>query len=221
MNTRNANIIFLALAAIHLYTIVIGASDYAPYSKVLLIPALALSYYTQTQERGISGTVLFALFCSWLGDTLLIFTSISPLFFLLGLGSFFLAHSFYIYTFVKKGKQPPIDSITISVLAIAILNLAFMLSQLLPVLPQGMKIPVIAYGMILTTALASTLYLRKKLGMEWGILIGGVVLFILSDALIAFNRFLPETLSDIPNVSFCIMLTYILAQGLIIKAIIK
>jgi uncharacterized membrane protein YhhN len=221
MNTKNANIIFFALSAIHLSTIVIGATEYAPYTKVLLIPSLALYYYTQTQEDTRINTVLLALFCSWLGDTFLIFTSISPLYFLLGLGSFFFAHSFYIYTFVKKGEKPPFDSITISIVALAIVNLIFMLSLLLPVLPEAMQIPVIAYGTILTTALSSTLYLRKKLRKEWGILVGGVALFILSDALIAFNRFLPETLNAIPNVSFCIMLTYIAAQALIIKAVIK
>lgn len=221
MNTKNTNILFLSLAIIHLYTIVIGAVEYEPYSKVLLIPSLALCYYAQTQKTTRSITVLWALFCSWLGDTLLIFTSISPLYFLLGLGSFFFSHVFYIYTFVKKGEKPRFDSITTATIVIAILNLTFMLSSLLPVLPKEMTIPVIAYATILTTALSSTLYLRKKLGAEWGILLSGVALFILSDALIAFNRFLPETLSMIPNISFCIMLTYIAAQAMIIKAIIK
>ena len=221
MNTKNTNILFFTLALIHLYTIVIGAIAYEPYSKVLLIPSLALCYYAQTTKNTRSITVLLALFCSWLGDTLLIFTSISPLYFLLGLGSFFFAHAFYIYTFVKKGEKPRFDAVSIATIVIAILNLTFMLSLLLPTLPNEMKIPVIAYATILTTALSSTLYLRKKLGIAWGILVSGVALFILSDALIAFNRFLPETLIMIPNVSFCIMLTYIAAQALIIKAIIK
>jgi uncharacterized membrane protein YhhN len=185
------------------------------------MPTLALYYYQDTQPNATQLSILLALIFSCLGDTLLIFTEQNPTFFLLGLASFFIAHASYIYTFVKNGTRPTFDLLSIIILFAAITNLIFLLSQLLPVLPNAMQIPVVAYGTILTTALCATLFLRNHLATNWKLLLLGVILFILSDSLIAFNRFLPEILSTLPNVSFWIMFTYVAAQGLIIKSLIN
>jgi uncharacterized membrane protein YhhN len=212
---------YIIICTLHLALMLFGAASVTPYTKVLLMPILALSYYQATQPKQTQLSILIALLFSCLGDTLLLFTDRNPNFFLLGLASFFIAHAFYIYTFVKNGTRPTLDILSIVVFIGAIANLGFMLSQLLPVLPDAMPLPVIAYGTILTAALCATLYLSHRLQSDWKLLLCGVILFVISDSLIAFNRFLPEMLNFLPNVSFWIMLTYVAAQGLIIKSIIN
>ncbi|MFN0203151.1 MAG: lysoplasmalogenase [Bacteroidia bacterium] len=190
-------------------------------TKILLMPSLALWYFYLTKTQGAIKMLLAALFFSWGGDTLLVFAKEKPIFFLLGLGSFFLAHVFYIYTFVKKGKEFKLTTSSVALIVIALLNLATLLYLLLPVLPIDMKVPILAYGSILTLLICSTLYLRKLLAAHWAYLLLGVALFILSDSLIAFNRFRFDMIAFLPNISFWIMLTYIIAQGCIVWACAK
>lgn len=204
----------------YLLCILCDMQHFVPYTKVLLMPLLAWYYIEQHKPTSPLKIVLLALFFSWLGDTLLIFTSQNSGFFLAGLGSFFLAHCCYIYTFIKKGNLPQGDWVSYITILLGIINLVVMLVNLLPVLPAAMQLPVVGYGLILTILLASSLFLRKQLHQHWWTLVIGVLLFIASDSLIAFNRFLPEQISLLPNKSFLIMLTYIWAQYWIVKALI-
>ena len=80
------------------------ANTIAFYSKPLLMPILALWFYFQTKNYPSSfrQLILFALFFSWGGDTLLMFVeSKGEHFFLFGLVSFLLTHVLYTTAFFK------------------------------------------------------------------------------------------------------------------------
>lgn len=185
------------------------------------MPALFVCYWTLAAESKVMLPLLFALFFSWAGDVLLIFTAMHPVFFLAGLCSFFLAHSAYITIFIKQGKRIIWDKVGIIVLAIAIANLTIMLNVLLPYLKLDLIIPVVAYGGILSLLMVTSLSLRERLKKHWEMLLAGIILFIFSDMLIAFRQFRSELISFLPVASFWIMLTYIFAQYLIVRALSK
>jgi uncharacterized membrane protein YhhN len=79
-----------------------------------------------------------------------------------------------------------------------------------------LRIPVLAYSLVLATMSlsAQNLYgLIQNKAYAW--LVPGTVLFVISDSLIAFNKFG----HPIPDASFLIMGTYILAQYLIYEGV--
>jgi len=78
-----------------------------------------------------------------------------------------------------------------------------------------MKIPVLVYGssvclMVIMAALRIDSVSRRSF---WWVTIGAI-LFMLSDSIIAINKFLYE--GNLPLASFFIMLTYIIAQFFIV-----
>ncbi len=216
MNLKMTFIFYIIVCVVNLFAQIIDNEQINIVSKVLLMPCLAMFYYTLVGRAGVYLPVIIALFFSWGGDTLLLFAKENPIFFLLGLASFFLAHVFYIYTFVKKGKEIVWNVPNILLLIGSFANLICLLYLLLPVLPSDMKIPVLAYGLVITLLFCSTLYLQTILAQSWKYLLLGVALFMFSDSLIAFSRFRFDLVANLPNISFLIMLTYMTAQGLII-----
>lgn len=212
---------YAVVSIIHLLGILIGYDFIVPYSKVLLMPTLCIYYFYNTQDSTWKYSVYIALFCAWLGDIFLIFSGVASYYFLLGLGSFLLAHLHYIYTFIKVGLSPKRNNFNITLSLLALLYLAFMLRVLLPTIPTDFIIPVSVYAIILICLLIAALFVYQKTAQVGKYLILGCVLFILSDSLIAFGKFLPDTIAFLPNLSFCIMLTYIIAQWLIIKSLFQ
>ena len=100
-------------------------------------------------------------------------------------------------------------------------NLAiFIESEIWPMMFKNlneMKIPVIIYGIVISSFGASALMVyRQEKSTENGWLLLGALLFILSDSLIAINSFYSAN----EMYSFLIMTTYILAQYFIVKSFI-
>jgi uncharacterized membrane protein YhhN len=80
-----------------------------------------------------------------------------------------------------------------------------------------MRIPVIIYGVVISSLGAISLlnYIQEKSKVNLWLFLG-IIIFIISDGLIAVHKFInPNEIYQI-----CIMLTYIVAQYLICKAII-
>ena len=71
--------------------------------KPLLMPALFLISFFQ--ERNREPLIILALFFSFLGDSFLLFSQQNEIYFLLGLGSFLIAQSSYVFTFFKDKKD--------------------------------------------------------------------------------------------------------------------
>jgi uncharacterized membrane protein YhhN len=74
-----------------------------------------------------------------------------------------------------------------------------------------MKIPVIIYGIIISTMLYFSIKTQEKL------LIVGALFFVISDSVLSVNLFVSSSLL----LNLLVMITYVLAQVLLVKGILK
>lgn len=165
-------------------------------------------------SKPIKFLTIAALIFSLLGDILLMLVSDWEHFFTFGLISFLLAHIMYILVFLKHRNK------TLKPIAFIILLIMFA-AFLFFILYNGlgdMMIPVIIYMLVILT-MATAAYLRKGSVNElsYKLIFFGAILFMISDSLLAINKFyMPLLLADIS-----IMITYALAQFLIVLGILK
>lgn len=191
-------------------------------AKPLLMPTLAVFYLliVKKSDVSISWVILISLLFSWLGDVFLMFQTEEPIYFILGLGSFLIAHILYIVCYIKMSSTDKIDKDKRPRLArydfFIVLIWMTLITVLFPVLGE-MKIPVVLYSMTITgMALAALHRYQKTVTMSFWMVMIGALIFMLSDSMIAINKFL----EPIPNASILIMTTYIIAQYLIVSGLI-
>lgn len=188
-------------------------------TKPLLLLSLSVAWLVSTNflSTRFSRIVAGAFFFSWVGDLMLMLVASSwsgqvP-FFILGLGSFLIAHLFFIWAFgfwraTRPGFIQKRPWVLLPFLLYWSLLLGFLWSGL-----GNLLIPVFAYSLVLIGMTASAHNLGSLLARPYfNYLSAGSILFVLSDSLIAINKFSGTVL---PLAAFWIMLTYILAQYLI------
>ena len=188
-------------------------------AKALIIPVLILLYITNVKpfQNLMNSCMLAGLFFSWAGDVLLEFSNDNANMFILGLGSFLLAHIMYFSVFIgTPGKNTILANrfwLLIPVLLYGITLVWYLYSDL-----GNMKIPVIAYAAVILTMLAGALNRKEKVNSRsFWLVLAGAGLFVISDSAIAINKFShPFEFSGI-----VIMSTYIVAQFLIISGYIS
>lgn len=191
----------------------IAALHYA--IKPLLIPCLIYLFINEIQQTKVINSRLLItglLFC-WLGDVLLMFESSYPVFFILGLASFLCGHLFYIFYFSKLPSQPKKirERNLLKLLPVAVY--AFILLYLLYPSLRDLKIPVTIYAIVLAAMLSMALWQSQKIDFKTGLLfIAGATSFVLSDSLLAINKFYHPFSQSV----FFIMFTYCVAQYLIV-----
>lgn len=187
-------------------------------SKPFIVISLIGYFITVTavSQRTVKKWILFALSFSWVGDLLLLFEKKDELFFLLGLSAFLLAHVFYIVCFIRIEKAEKFRS-NLLVMTIAILYGVLILKFLFPYL-GGMKWPVLVYGAVITVMFSMALHMiflkNKKAGY---LLVTGASLFVISDSVLAVNKFY----HSFELAGLIIMFTYGLAQFLITEGAIQ
>lgn len=169
-------------------------------TKPLLIPLLAWGLVGSAWGR--VKWVWIALFFSWVGDVLLM---LPYNLFVFGLASFLLAHVFYIRHFWGEWdrQQVPFRWPTAGGVVIYLLALLLFLYPIL----GALKIPVILYGFVISTMLLLALHTRRP-GYSLG-----AALFVLSDSILAVNKFH----TPIPFAALLVMSTYGLAQFYLVK----
>lgn len=218
MKSLNFQIGFLLISIGYLALVVFDKLNWAWYFKPLLIPFLFLSV-VQSDSFKSKLWLLLALLFSWIGDVILLFTNKSEFFFILGLVAFLLAHLLFIALFVKQ--EVPIvvhkqKNLYWFGFGFVLLYLFGMLSILFPKL-GSLKFPVGIYAMTISLMLIETIkgyFNWTKKGKK--LIFFGAVFFVLSDSLLAFNKFH----SKFSHASFLIMLTYLVAQYCITKGIL-
>jgi uncharacterized membrane protein YhhN len=185
------------------------------YSKPLLMPLLMAAYAWETGPQGRSRSIfLSALFFSWVGDVLLMFDGRSPAFFICGLSSFLFAHVLYIayLTGIRSNRPSYLKSRPVMLLAV----LAYVFELLYILWPKlgGMRIPVTVYAIVIGTMLGCALWQYGRLDTRtaWSF-ISGAMFFVISDTLLAINRFS----HPIPAGGFLVMSTYCLAQFMLVR----
>ena len=196
------------------YNVALSKLHFAVKPMIVLSLVGFVYWQSKTLQSSRRSLLLLALICSLLGDILLMFNAQNPQFFIFGLIAFLVAHIMYILLFVKDRNS----SKNILPFVIILLIYASALFYLLKNGLGNMLIPVIIYMLVILT-MATTAILRKDnvSKQSYFLVFMGALLFMLSDSLLALNMFY----KPIPLANFAIMITYALAQFLIVIGILK
>jgi len=200
-----------ASAAITIAASLIGAPwviyVFKPLTTLLLV-ALAIKAVAPVSMR-YRAAVAVGLVFSLAGD---VFLMLPGPYFLHGLIAFLLAHIAYLRAFTSDSRfaSRAIPFVVVGMFAAA------MLFVLWPKLPAAMKLPVLGYVVLLgsMTAQAVTRHLALRRGDTLLAAIGGV-LFLVSDATLAFDRFH----TGLPLARLWVLGTYFAAQLLIARSV--
>ena len=174
---------------------------------------ITLFWYYAVNAKRVNKLLITGLFFSFLGDVLLLGTG--DLYFILGLLFFLIAHVFYIIMVVKLLKSTKLSQVLI-----ASIPYLFIFYFLLSILYSGlgdMKIPVIVYAITITVLGISSLslFLQNKTKTHL-VLVFGVLIFIISDSVLALNMFYKEQ----AIYPLLIISTYVIAQYLICRFVL-
>ncbi|MBS7232657.1 lysoplasmalogenase [Flavobacterium psychroterrae] len=210
--------IYIVFSIVYLIVLFRGNENLDLFLKPALIPLLGFGVYFHRKFP--SRKILLAgLLFSWIGDVILLFADIAEIYFILGLVCFLIAHLSYCVLFNKQiSGEIHFNKVLFALGSLLIAGyLIGMVSFLMPKLGD-LKIPVIVYAAVISTMVlfAFNGYLIwKKPGALYVFL--GASIFVLSDSILAINKFH----APIEKSVFFIMLTYLVAQYLIVMGIIK
>lgn len=190
-------------------------------TKPLLMITL-LVYYLSSRKGKIthlSKMIIGALIFSWFGDVLLMLQGQVEGVFIFGLAAFLIAHVFYIFSY-KSAKYEEAGELNKSFVRTRIAFLLFiggaLIYMLYPFLAD-LLIPVTVYTSVIVAMGIFALFRRGwTLNKSFIMVYSGALLFIMSDSIIAINKFM----SPIIQASLLIVATYISAQFLIVKGIL-
>lgn len=203
---------YIAVSAVHIGALAIGADAVAAPTKLALMPTLALAvvagvFAVAPRVRWTTAhtLLLVAIGLSWLGDgagTFVPWLPTVPMMLLF----FGLAHLCYIWLFWRTlpVRQPPLWSALYAVWWIGLL------AVLWPNLGD-LAIPVAIYGLVLGATAAGAARCHPLIAV-------GGAFFLASDSILAFRLFVPDAMP--PFTSPLVMFTYCLGQGLIATGVV-
>ncbi len=209
--TRKETLFYFALGLLNIIAGIIGNEWLNYLTKPLLMISLGVFYFLKT-KRNLTlhdKIMLVALLFSCFGDTFLMFQGQNPNFFLFGLGSFLLAQIAYCFVFSKGGKRNLLKRTPFVIYAAA---LFFFLK---PRIPNDFLLPIIVYTLAITW-MGNQAVERQTNDKSYQYVLIGAIFFIISDSIIATNKFA----FDIPLAGVWIMITYIIAQYLIVEGVL-
>ena len=215
---RISRSLFWIDAILHILSIILDIDWLRLTTKPLLMVFLGLYLYYSVPMNRFTQLMLIGVAFSMIGDTMLMFEA-KPIYFVIGLGSFLIAHVFYIlgmsvFPRFKEGVLIKHWWIAIPVIAYSGLLLRFLLPAL-----GDMTIPVVIYSFVILLMGLSAINMFNRTSQEAAqLLMFGAILFIFSDSVIAINKFRYEAL-QIPFPTLVIMFTYILGQFLIVESV--
>lgn len=228
MRARQIQYLFFILVGIYLLADTMGYLRVAHVLKPTLISSLLLYFFLASRAGrdagGLSpkgrlagnGAIALALVLSVLGDTFLL--GDGNMAFMLGLGSFLLAHVAYVWAFVQQVRAGVGEQlrrhwwVILIFVAYAIGLLSVLWSYL-----GGLRVPVLAYATAIMAmgVTAAWLHLsRKEEASRW--LMWGSWLFILSDSILAANKFMGAEFG-LPLYHLWIMVCYLGGQWLMVR----
>ena len=208
--------LFCTIALIQVGAVLIGHYEARIFSKPFIIPLLGLTYYQSVEKKPVflKDSILLGLFFSWLGDIFLLADN----YFIPGLICFLLAHVFYISFFAKTNSSKTSFFKLRPVMLIAVLAYLIELMHLLWPGLGDLKIPVLIYGITISTMLSAAIWQYQKLDDRTSLfMIMGAGFFVASDSILAIDKFR----NPFASAGVYIMVTYILAQLFIVLGAIK
>lgn len=213
--------VFIAVSAGELASILLSAELAATIFKPAIMITLGLYYLTAVEKENRSGLLVLAILFSCLGDVLLLMVFKRESFFMYGLMAFLIAHVLYILVYRQHKYESDVDQLK----GIQKIRFAFpivlagtgMIIVLYPVL-GNMQVPVVVYTAVIIIMVLNALFRYGQTNdRSFWLVFVGAVLFMISDSLLAINKFL----QPVSSATFWIMLTYIVAQFLIVEGLIK
>ncbi len=212
--------VFVLVSCVELSVVFFMEQGADIFIKPVIMLTLGLYYLASVAKEERSMLVVLAvLFCCG-GDTFLMLQHINSSFFIFGLVSFLIAHVLYTLSYRNHAHETDENELQ----GIQKIRFAFpivlagtgLIIVLYPVLGD-LRFPVIVYALILVIMVLNALfrYGRTTYKSFW-MVFTGAVLFMVSDALLAVNRFLEPVEAG----TFWVMFTYISAQFLIVEGLI-
>ena len=194
--------------------------DYIFKPLILLWIAAYFLLHAKNMDRIVVRFTVLAFLASWVGDLFMMFAD-DFVFFVAGIAGFLTAQVLYIYLFLRtinlSGKKPflkkkPFWLIPYIAFGILIYIILF------PHLDHLLRIAVFVYMLsILTMSVMALNRYGNGHPQSFTLVFAGSLLFIISDSLIAISRFLLA----IPYEGLLVMTTYIGAQYLIMRGLLK
>lgn len=187
-------------------------------SKALFLPTLMMYLYFQGNVFNKPGKnlVMMSLFGSFLGDVFLISKSL----FIPGMVAFMTTHVFNIIFFSKiYGLKQPKSKLLYSTTFILVCFCVFIYFQLNEAMGK-LIYPILIYMALICSAALMAVHVSNNKGTNiisnnfW---IPGMLFFISSDTILAFNKFDWSINDPVENIGLVIMITYGLAQFLLVK----
>lgn len=220
--TRVLFLLYAAATASDLLAIIQQMDDVRVISKSILMPILIVyAFYRFADKKGVFKLVLVALLFSWAGDILLLFDTRDQSLFVFGLGSFLIAHVFYIMTNAKARKpNTSVGLIPTQQMRYLFILIMAGLAIIYIILPHlgDLTIPVIIYAAVLTIMTITALYRYGRTETSsFSMVFMGACFFMLSDAMLAINTFV----NDFVYAGFWVMLTYTSAQWMLVEGFAK
>ncbi|RYY58281.1 MAG: lysoplasmalogenase, partial [Chitinophagaceae bacterium] len=201
-------VIFLVALLVEMMAIAAGYPQVRYVSKIVLMPALAAWYFLQPKQsrNPMNGFIPAALFFSWMGDIFLLFEQRQAVFFMSGLGSFLIAHIVYLVYFSRLRAASGSFYRLGWIVPLGLYY--FLLMRLLDPSLGALGWPVRIYGFTICLMLFTAIRLRLDRGGAGRKMLAGALLFVLSDSLLAIDRFY----QPVALAGCWIMLTYAVAQ---------
>lgn len=187
-------------------------------AKALIIPVLMILFFVNINPftGRLHIFMITGLLFSWAGDVVLELSKNNDNLFIAGLVCFLLAHIMYLTVFfLTPGKNSILNNrfyLLIPVLIYGIVLVSCLYADL-----AGMRLPVIMYTIVILSMLAGALNrIEKVKKVSFYLVLAGAILFVISDSVIAFNKFVHQFDSS----GIVIMSTYVIAQYLIVAGYI-
>ena len=180
---------------------------------LITISLMLFVFFTIKRKSRFSNKIIAGLFFSLLGDVLLMFAPTEEAFFMFGLGAFLIAHLFYISAFYLDSTNK-IDVENRHVFPIFTVFGFFCIVFYYSIHSYlgGMKIPVLVYAFVISMmAITAALRYGKTNEKSFVMILIGALLFMISDSLLAYNKFVEKL--EVGHL--LVMVTYMLAQFLI------
>lgn len=197
---------FVLTAAVYLVSLTFISYPYTTLLKPLPIVCLIVGVCLANLPKLVKLLLACALACSLIGDVVLTLPIKLQLEF--GIGSFLIAHCFYITLFVRSFCFNSRQLLYFLPILVVMLLIAL---KLVPVLGD-LLIPVMIYILVLMTMVFTSFQVQKE-----RLLLGsGALLFVLSDMTLALSLFLYTNM----DARLVIMFTYYAAQFLLTSGLV-
>jgi len=214
-----AAVYFFALA-VELFADLTNSSSVQYFSKPSLMLIL-LAYFvfnTRKTASGLKYLIILALVFSWLGDVLLLIDKQTKSLFVYGLIAFLAAHLCYIFYFWKIRRANRVQKLPNALIFVAIATYSLSLFGFVAPHVKNLLVPVGVYALVITTMLGASLAAFDFGKQFFGkICVAGTLLFIVSDSILAINRFA----APFEYAPAFVMLTYAVAQLLITEGSLR